>query len=340
LSIIEDDCSDATLESSESCSLCVRFTPTDQGATTASISIPSNDPDSETVSVSVTGTGYGLNAWISNIDCDSCPSISFDIMVTDYNNNIINTLAEENVLVYLDGELQDITLNPIVSPAPVTFVMALDWSGSTYAVRDELLTSAKSSIDQMTEEDFAAICKFSGSAEFYPSSAPLLLSGTDANKTNLKAYLDQEYTVVSGTALYDTIISVVDRVTDDGAGNLAVIVICDGRDNVSTATLDEAILYANEFTIPIFAIYCADPTYVGNPEVMQQLASDTGGQYYNADTVDLADIFQQISNTISNRYTIEFTSPTCTGTSSLVVRVDDEASGYYGQGTATVSFGD
>ena len=41
---------------------------------------------------------------------------------------------------------------------------------------------------------------------------------------------------------------------------------------------------------------------------MQRLASETGGQYYNVITSDIAYIFQQISNILSNKYTLNYTS--------------------------------
>ena len=80
-SISGDTCSNATLAPSQTCSLKVRFSPTSQGPSSATLSIHSNDPVSSTVSISLTGEGYGLNVWINKVNSDSCPSISADVTV-------------------------------------------------------------------------------------------------------------------------------------------------------------------------------------------------------------------------------------------------------------------
>jgi hypothetical protein len=85
----------------------------------------------------------------------------------------------------------------------------------------------------------------------------------------------------------------------------------------------------------------ADPVHLGGnygkPEIMQQLANETGGQYYNAPTgADFASIFQQIANVLSNKYTLTYTSSMCPGTVSLDVRA--ELNGLYGQDSRAISF--
>jgi hypothetical protein len=104
--------------------------------------------------------------------------------------------------------------------------------------------------------------------------------------------------------------------------------------------LDQVIANAIQKGVPVFTIYYVDPVIGassdGYRQNMQRLATETGGQYYDALTADFASIFQQISNTLSNKYTINYTSSTCSGIISLDVRVD--WNGLYGQDPRTVSF--
>ena len=52
-----DGCSKKTLAPNASCTVKARFKPTSTGAKTATLTIPSNDPDENPVSVSLSGTG-------------------------------------------------------------------------------------------------------------------------------------------------------------------------------------------------------------------------------------------------------------------------------------------
>ena len=87
-----DTCTGITLPASGTCQIQITFSPTSAGAKTATLSIPSNDPDTPTVEASLTGTGVvpqytltvsktgtgggsvtsnpsGINCDINNTDC-------------------------------------------------------------------------------------------------------------------------------------------------------------------------------------------------------------------------------------------------------------------------------
>jgi len=56
-SIDTDNCSDQILASSETCTVELSFSPTSEGAKSANLSIPSNDPDENPLNIPLTGTG-------------------------------------------------------------------------------------------------------------------------------------------------------------------------------------------------------------------------------------------------------------------------------------------
>ena len=333
-SIATDTCSLATLTPSQTCSLGIRFSPTSQGPYTATLSIPSNDPDSSTVNVGLSGVGYGLNVWINKVNPASCPSISVDVTVTDpRSNSRLGSLTQGNFTLYQNGQLQSITATPIQYPSPVSVVLALDWSASVANVRPQIQSAANSFIDQLLIDDEAAICKFGGVIEFFPSTAPLFKAADFQGKADLSSYIYSSFVPGTYTHLYDAVYQSIDRAAQGAKGKLAVIVLSDGNDESGDIggpvyTLDQVIARANQKAIPIFTIYYVDePTYIGKPEIMQRLASETGGQFYNALGADFTIIFQQISNVLSNKYTLNYTASTCTGTIS--VRAD--WAGLYGQ---------
>ena len=345
-SISSDTCSNATLTSSQACSVGVGFSPTSQGPFTATLSIPSNDPDSRTVNVNISGVGYGLNVWINHINSASCPSISADVTVTDpdpnSNNNVLlrSLLATDFTLRQNNGQPLQFTLLPNVYPAPVSLVLALDWSSSTTNVRTAIQVAANSFINQLNNVDWAAICKFNTVIEFYPPTTPLFIAGDAAGKTALNAYINGPF-AGSGTALFDAVVQSIDLAEKGTTDKRAVIVLSDGEDTRSVNTLNQLIVIATQKGIPVFTIFYVDPNATTSAavidehrQIMQRLARETGGQYYNAENANFIAVFQQITNVLSNKYTINYTSstPTCTGTFN--VRVDWNS--LYGQDSRTL----
>ena len=103
----------------------VRFTPPNQGSFTGTLSIPSNDPDSNVLNLSLKGSGYGLNVWINGADSSSCPTLDLDVTVTDPANpgTLLNSLTASNFKVFQNGnQIQNITASAIQNPSPVSVV--------------------------------------------------------------------------------------------------------------------------------------------------------------------------------------------------------------------------
>lgn len=341
-SISSDTCSNKTLTPSQTCSLIARFSPTSQDSFAGTFSIPSNDPDSTTVNITLSGVGYGLNVWINQVNSASCPNISVDVTVTDPSNpGPLGFLTMDNFILKQNGLQQVITaVSPIENPSPVSLVLALDWSGSETAVLPDIKTATKYFVDQLRDTDEAAICKFREVVEFFPKTPPPFFYTTDSSgKNSLKGYIDSSFDVPDGTSLYDAVFQSIDRAAEGNTGKFAVIVLSDGADNpqhTGGKTLEEVIAHAIEKRIPVFTIFYVDPAYYyqAKTEIMQRLAKDTGGQYYNPDNTTLTTIFEQISNVLSNKYTISYSSSTCTGTISLDVRAD--WAGLYGLDSRTI----
>ena len=325
-SIISDTCSNATLTPSQTCSLGARFSPTSQGQLTSTLSIPSNDPDTSTVNVSLSGIGYGLNVWINSFNSNSCPS-GVDVTVTDpvtSNNNqrLISELSWRNFTLTQNGQPLQIIV-PITNtvPAPVSLVLALDSSSSTNLVLPQIKTAAINFVNRLTfPGDYAAICNFNSVPYIQPTSG-----GFSTDSSELRGWINS-IASGTGTAFHLAVNQSIDRaVTGQSNTQRAVIVLSDGEDTASgSTTLDQIIANAKAKRIPVFTIFYADPGMTADnvlrySQIMQRLANETGGQYYNSANVDFDTIFQQITNTLSNRWTINYTSTTCTGTLDVTV---------------------
>jgi|GEM_PF-1290923 len=346
-SITSDTCSNATVTPSQTCSLRVRFAPTSQGTFNGAFSISSN---AGSVNVTLSGVGSGLNVWVSQVT-PNCPStVTVEVTVTNPANpgQLLTSLTSGNFSIYQNGSSQSI-INPISNtwPAPVTLVLAIDKSESIYDSRALVIGAATSLINNLGDGDWAAICNFYLARQFDPPGpSPLFYEGTLAGKSSLITNINEAWQIISGTALYDAVYESVQRaVNGPPLTQKAVIVISDGVDTSvdggigSVRTIDQVIADAVQKGIPVFTVFFVDPNYsgggYGNTLVMQRLAQETGGQYYYGDSANLNDVFQQISTTLNNKYTITYTPSTCSGTVSL--DVDASWQTLTGRGSRTVT---
>jgi VWFA-related protein len=345
--VAPDAASNATLAPAQTCSLNVRFTPAAQGQASATLSIPSNDPDSPNVDVSLAGEGYGLNVWINQVTGD-CSSMSVNVTVTDPVNPITD-LTQSNFTLYVNGTPTSFSLSPIEMPTPVSVVLSMDASASLVNItQDELYAAADDFVDRMSSSDEAALSKFTEDLYFYPvigASNPFI-STNATGKTALKLWINDAVDAGTQTHLYDAAYQSVTRAAL-GAHKKAVVLFSDGSDSDgsgtlaqgSTHSLSDVIAYANELHVPLFTIFYVDPAYQsgsrGNPTVMQRLADETGGLFYNANTTAMDTIFHEITNVLSNQYTLTFTPATCTGSMKIDVLVNYGDPNKYGMGTKT-----
>jgi VWFA-related protein len=331
--ILADTCSNKTLAENRSCSVSVRFSPTIQAVFADKVSIPSNDPNG-TVAIGLSGEGYGLNVWIDKVEADAFCNVTVDVYVTSpLIDHRIDTLTDLDFLLFENGlGISTIDAFQNLVPSPVSVVLAIDWSESVENVIDPTIKAAAitfiDSLNPATDE--AAACKFDGDIELDPLGSPFYYT---VDYSDLITYINNDFSGSTGTDLYDAVYDSIDRAVLGGNDKKAVIVLSDGVNEASgdptpDATLAQVIAHAIDEEIPVFTIYYRDPDYgdggYGNPEVMEQLAEATGGKYYDGSVggVDLADVYQQISNILTSKYTIEYESEICSGDVSLEVLVN------------------
>lgn len=344
-SIVFDNASGETVSASGSRTFGVRYTPAAQGNSAGgTVTITSTDPDTPSATVTLAGEGYGLNVWINDVTGSCGNPVSVDVMVTD-GGIPITDLVKAEFSVYANGGTINpagITFTPYAATSPISLVLDVDYSLSLQGIIADVKSAGQAFINGLDNDDSAAICKFTQDLYFSPENG---LTITDAGgKAALDSFLQaNNVDVGTQTHLYDAAYESITRASD-GTGAPAVVILSDGSDSNgsggvgSTYTLSQVIAHANDLHVPIFTVFYVDEAYNGGtsakPTIMQQLASDTGGQYYNANTADVDAILAEISEVLNNKYTLTFT-PTCSGTLSVEVRVLDAGSGKYGQGSKT-----
>jgi Ca-activated chloride channel family protein len=146
-----------------------------------------------------------------------------------------------------------------------------------------------------------------------------------------EAYIDQEFTSSiaklqqglsyikpgGGTALYDAVNASADYLTKGAKHPKQVLlIITDGDDNASAATLDSTIRRVQDLDGP--AIYCIGLLFgedvsrseaKHSREVLTELSEQTGGQaYFPRSLKEVDGIAQQVAQDIRTQYTIEYRS--------------------------------
>ncbi len=299
-SIFADNCSGTQVAPSRKCTLQVRFSPTLQGAFQDAFDIPSNDPVKASMTVSVSGYGRGLNVVINKVYTDSCPKVSLLITMTDKNANPLAGLTKDSFSLFENGVAKAIESVAQVKSA-VSASLVLDYSSSM--VNNNLLpdleAAAKGFIDQLNpgNHDEAEIVKYA--ANIYR------MQDFTTDQAALKAAIDTPYPGNNlGTRMYDA----VWLATDDLAArtNLrAIVVFSDGKDDMSTRSLPEVMAHCKEKGVNVFTIGLGN----ADAENMQQLANQTGGQYFYApNSSQLIEIYLKIAAIITGQYLIEYNS--------------------------------
>jgi tight adherence protein B len=108
-----------------------------------------------------------------------------------------------------------------------------------------------------------------------------------------------------GTALYDAIVAGANQLSARTVGGRVLIVLTDGKDVSSKATLDAAIKAARSANVTVYPIAIAGPEYT--PQPLQQLAASTGGSFFRAsDSGALADVYSRIASQLSRTWQVSY----------------------------------
>lgn len=184
------------------------------------------------------------------------------------------------------------TRSSVVQKPSIIFV--IDRSGSITGVRgvmEQIQQDANEFANAITKHNArAAVINFSGPGECC----------IDADLTSdvsvLKKAIAQPSVGHGSTALYDAIITAVDRARTSGEQPM-LVVLSDGMNNSSQASLEKAIataMGAAKHSIPVMAV-----GYVGfsgrNDNDLRKLAEKTGGWYYDSERLDVQLLLEKAS---------------------------------------------
>ncbi|HVV45643.1 MAG TPA: VWA domain-containing protein [Bryobacteraceae bacterium] len=232
--------------------------------------------------------------------------------VRDRRNEILRGLGKDDFLVAEDGRPQTIRYFSRESDLPLTIGLMIDTSLSQTRVLPAERGASLSFLDEVLREneDHVFIMQFDLTVQ---TRQPLTASRRDLGQalafvdTPTRNQLRNQYG--GGTLLYDAILRASEDVMKKQQGRKALIVMSDGGENGSDATLSEAIEAAQRAETLIYTILFSDGSYGRNRGVMQSLAKETGGAYFEVSKKQTIDrVFAIIQEDLRNQYSIGYVS--------------------------------
>jgi len=212
-------------------------------------------------------------------------------------------LTREDIDVFEDGVKQEMDVFQ-EAVQPVTFMMALDASGSMKKSAARAQEAAREFIDAMRPEDQVGLMMFATKAEAI--EAP-----TDKRETT-RAAIDN-YVADGGTALYDALYDSLVQLAKARDTRRVLVVVTDGIDENATSngpgslrSWDEVLDKLAQTDATVYAVGIGSRV---EHDRLRLLAQRSGGAaYFPSDVTTLASDYQKILDELRRRYVLGYQS--------------------------------
>ena len=227
--------------------------------------------------------------------------------VLDANGHLVKGLPREAFDIYEDAERQAVT-QFAHDRVPVALGLLLDVSDSMFGAR---IRDARAAVERFLLELLAP------SDAFFVMSfnhAPHLLTPWTSDAATVRAALATLHPS-GGTSIYDTVLRALPLIAERTRERAALVVISDGADTTSDATLRDvrsALLRTDAF---IYAVAIDSPVRHAintrvNPEALGEVTNQSGGHTEVVrDTADLAAATAKIAEELNSQYMLGYATP-------------------------------
>jgi VWFA-related protein len=226
--------------------------------------------------------------------------------VTDKDGKLIVDLPRDLFEIYEDGVRQTIT-QFTRERVPVGLGVLLDVSDSMYGQR---IQDARAAVDRFLFDLLDPADEFFVTAF---NHAPRALTGWTREHGEVQRAL-AGLRPSGGTAIYDTIVSAMPLIEHRNRQRAALLLISDGADTASTATLRDvraALLRSDAF---VYAIAIDSPEHRAinsriNPQLLREITTESGGRTEVVErTADLEQATARIAEELNSQYLLGFSS--------------------------------
>ena len=228
------------------------------------------------------------------------------VVVTDKRNRYISDLAREQFVVFDNGRKMPIEFFTN-EDAPVTIGLIVDASSSMRKKLGEVLAAALAFARTSNPQDELFALRFNDDVRDAVADHRFLLA---EDLTALEQAIGS-MRAEGRTSLYDALITGMDHLRNGSRARKALVVISDGGDNASRATLDQVLARARESNAAIYTVGIFDSNDMEtNPGVLKSLARMTGGErFLPRSPGELVQACQRVARDIRSGYTLGYAPP-------------------------------
>jgi VWFA-related protein len=232
--------------------------------------------------------------------------------VRDKHGAIIRDLTKNDFALFEDGRPQTISYFTRQSDLPLTLGLLIDTSMSQERVLDAERSASFRFLDQILRDnkDHVFIVQFDVAVM---TRQELTSSYKDLNEALASVNTPTRREAMNGgergTLLYDAVVEASKNVMLAQRGRKALIVLTDGDDNGSDATLGDAIDAAQRADTLVYSIYFSDAGFGGRNGrgVLERLSHETGGGFFEVSRKQSIDqIYAVIQDELRSQYNLGY----------------------------------
>jgi VWFA-related protein len=237
--------------------------------------------------------------------------LTMPLTVSDKSGRNVAGLKKENFSIFENGEEQEIEYF-FNEEAPMNVAILIDTSASTKEVLDKIQKAARNFVKLFRPEDKGIIVTFDYRTAF-------LSELTSDQKKLSKAIEQASIADKTGSDMNGAIFQIVNNHFASFRGRKAIIVLTDGmvmKQAVSTQqtmdmlqksdTLFYPIIFKTKFYSDARSNAAAKKRKPVPIEMLEILAQETAGKFYEKDAEDLKEAFQNIAEELKNQYLLGF----------------------------------
>jgi len=237
--------------------------------------------------------------------------------VSTKKGEIVRDLEQADFTVSENGRPQEIQYFSRETGLPLTLGLLIDTSMSQRRLIESERAASFRFIDRVLREDKDQVFLMQFDLGSFVRQ-PLTSSRKDLeaalNLVDTPTMSELSVGAGDGTSLYDTVIKASNQIMKQRQDRKALILLTDGVDNSSDATLTDAVEAAQRTDTLIYSILFADPSAYGfggrdGRGVLQRLSKDTGGGFFEVSKQKTIDqIFAEIEDELRSQYSLGFVS--------------------------------
>jgi Ca-activated chloride channel family protein len=228
------------------------------------------------------------------------------VVVTDRSDHSIPGLQLDQFTVYDNERRVPIELFS-AEDTPVTIGLVIDASGSMGPKLGEAIAGSLAFARSSNPDDELFVIRFNEDVRFALTDRRFLLASDLADLDRVLSSLVAE----GRTALYDALVTGLDRLEEGSRPRKVLVLISDGGDNASRATLKTVLALARRSNAAIYTIGVFDDADTDkNPGLLKSLARTTGGRpFLPRSAGPLLSSCERIAKEIRSGYTIGYVPP-------------------------------